>query len=168
LICAGNTSPEQKEPTPFIIEWIPDILPTSHIGELRIKFEYGHQRNGHVEKRPGPRSSHPIAPQPPPLSRAVINAPPGVKLKKIPVPIASSIASSVSGSVVSSSGSSVSIQGLQIPISSMSSMSSPTVMISAASQHQHNQYPHHQGQMEGVEEVVDDMGQVLEVAPFPS
>ena len=40
------------EPTPFIIEWIPDILPITHIGELRIKFEYGHQRNGHVEKRP--------------------------------------------------------------------------------------------------------------------
>ncbi|XP_077992498.1 uncharacterized protein C2orf42-like [Glandiceps talaboti] len=47
----GNTSPDQKEPTPFIIEWIPDILPKSKIGELRIKFEYGHQRNGHVEIR---------------------------------------------------------------------------------------------------------------------
>uniref|UniRef100_A0A8C0QJW2 Putative treble-clef zinc-finger domain-containing protein n=1 Tax=Canis lupus familiaris TaxID=9615 RepID=A0A8C0QJW2_CANLF len=44
----GNTSPDQKEPTPFIIEWIPDILPQSKIGELRIKFEYGHHRNGHV------------------------------------------------------------------------------------------------------------------------
>ncbi|XP_063788160.1 uncharacterized protein C2orf42 homolog [Pseudophryne corroboree] len=42
----GNTSPEQKEPTPFTIEWIPDILPLSKIGELRIKFEYGHHRNG--------------------------------------------------------------------------------------------------------------------------
>lgn len=38
----GNTSPTQKEPTPFIIEWIPNILPHSRIGELRIKFEYGH------------------------------------------------------------------------------------------------------------------------------
>ncbi|KAL3863632.1 hypothetical protein ACJMK2_005382 [Sinanodonta woodiana] len=47
----GNTSSDQKEPTPFIIEWIPDILPKSHIGELRIKFEYGHQRNGHIEHR---------------------------------------------------------------------------------------------------------------------
>lgn len=47
----GNTSPDQKEPTPFVIEWIPDILPKSHIGELRIKFEYGHQRNGVVERR---------------------------------------------------------------------------------------------------------------------
>ncbi|CAI5783407.1 zf-tcix domain-containing protein [Podarcis lilfordi] len=44
----GNTSPDQKEPTPFIIEWIPDILPQSKIGELRIKFEYGHYRNGHT------------------------------------------------------------------------------------------------------------------------
>lgn len=47
----GNTSADQKEPTPFIIEWIPDILPKSRIGELRIKFEYGHQRNGHIEHR---------------------------------------------------------------------------------------------------------------------
>ncbi|XP_074837773.1 uncharacterized protein C2orf42 homolog isoform X3 [Carettochelys insculpta] len=44
----GNTSPDQKEPTPFTIEWIPDILPQSRIGELRIKFEYGHHRNGHT------------------------------------------------------------------------------------------------------------------------
>ncbi|XP_070621338.1 LOW QUALITY PROTEIN: uncharacterized protein C2orf42 homolog [Erythrolamprus reginae] len=52
----GHTSPDQKEPTPFIIEWIPDILPQSKIGELRIKFEYGHYRNGHPadyqEQRP--------------------------------------------------------------------------------------------------------------------
>ncbi|XP_043939061.1 uncharacterized protein C2orf42 homolog isoform X2 [Protopterus annectens] len=45
----GNTTPDQKEPTPFIIEWIPDILPKSKIGELRIKFEYGHQQNGHIQ-----------------------------------------------------------------------------------------------------------------------
>uniref|UniRef100_T1JIW7 SWIM-type domain-containing protein n=1 Tax=Strigamia maritima TaxID=126957 RepID=T1JIW7_STRMM len=47
----GNTSTDQKEPTPFVIEWIPDILPKMKIGELRIKFEYGHQRNGVVENR---------------------------------------------------------------------------------------------------------------------
>ena len=57
---SGNTAPDQKEPTPFIIEWIPDILPRSHIGELRLKFEYGHQRNGHVVKKPLPH----IAPAP--------------------------------------------------------------------------------------------------------
>mgnify|MGYP000284794323 CR=1 FL=1 len=53
MYLTGNTSVDQKEPTPFIIEWIPDILPKSHIGELRIKFEYGHQRNGHIEHRNG-------------------------------------------------------------------------------------------------------------------
>ncbi|XP_033632929.1 uncharacterized protein C2orf42-like [Asterias rubens] len=54
----GHTSPDMTEPTPFIIEWIPEILPVTHIGELRIKFEYGHQRNGHVEKRlPGTKTS---------------------------------------------------------------------------------------------------------------
>ena len=51
---AGLTSPDQKVPTPFVIEWIPDILPKSRIGELRIKFEYGHQRNGQVDHRPSP------------------------------------------------------------------------------------------------------------------
>jgi len=47
----GQTLPDQKELTPFIIEWIPDILPFMKIGELRIKFEYGHQRNGQLEQR---------------------------------------------------------------------------------------------------------------------
>jgi len=47
----GQTLPDQKELTPFTIEWIPDILPFMKIGELRIKFEYGHQRNGQLEQR---------------------------------------------------------------------------------------------------------------------
>jgi len=47
----GQTSPDQKDLTPFIIEWIPDILPLMKIGELRIKFEYGHQRNGQLERK---------------------------------------------------------------------------------------------------------------------
>jgi len=47
----GQTLPDQKELTPFVIEWIPDILPFMKIGELRIKFEYGHQRNGQLEQR---------------------------------------------------------------------------------------------------------------------
>ncbi|OBS64215.1 hypothetical protein A6R68_07250 [Neotoma lepida] len=50
-----NTSPDQKEPTPFIIEWILDILPQSKISELQIKFEYGHHRNGHVADYQDPR-----------------------------------------------------------------------------------------------------------------
>ncbi|XP_059687530.1 uncharacterized protein C2orf42 homolog [Gavia stellata] len=58
----GNTSPTQKEPTPFIIEWIPNILPRARIGELRIKFQYGHH-GGH---RPGPER-RPPAPGEPPL-----------------------------------------------------------------------------------------------------
>nr|XP_013007047.1 uncharacterized protein C2orf42 homolog isoform X2 [Cavia porcellus] len=62
----GNTSPDQKEPTPFIIEWIPDILPQAKIGELRIKFEYGHHRNGHVadyqDQRPPLEQSLELAP----------------------------------------------------------------------------------------------------------
>lgn len=44
----GTPPPGQKEPTPFIIEWIPDILPLSLIGELRIKFEFDHLHNGQL------------------------------------------------------------------------------------------------------------------------
>lgn len=54
ILLLGNTSPDQKEPTPFIIEWIPDILPVMKIGELRINFEYGHQRNGQLDVRSVP------------------------------------------------------------------------------------------------------------------
>ncbi|XP_074664286.1 uncharacterized protein C2orf42 homolog isoform X2 [Strix aluco] len=64
----GNTSPTQKEPTPFIIEWIPNILPQSRIGELRIKFQYGH----HGGPQPGPGHRPPAAMEPalelPPLT----------------------------------------------------------------------------------------------------
>ncbi|EEB17858.1 conserved hypothetical protein [Pediculus humanus corporis] len=42
FIRVGLTSVDQLEPTPFKIEWIPDVLPLSHIGELRIQFEFGH------------------------------------------------------------------------------------------------------------------------------
>lgn len=56
FLVTGNTSPDQKDPTPFIIEWIPDILPKLKIGELRLKFEYGHQRNGQLDYRPPPVS----------------------------------------------------------------------------------------------------------------
>ncbi|KAL4609481.1 hypothetical protein GN956_G23850 [Arapaima gigas] len=49
----GSSSSEQKGPIPFIIEWIPDILPRSRVGELRIRFEYGHQQSGPVEHGDG-------------------------------------------------------------------------------------------------------------------
>lgn len=32
-----------------MIEWIPDVLPRSRMGELRIGFEYGHQQSGQPE-----------------------------------------------------------------------------------------------------------------------
>uniref|UniRef100_A0A674DHB0 Chromosome 2 open reading frame 42 n=1 Tax=Salmo trutta TaxID=8032 RepID=A0A674DHB0_SALTR len=40
---------DQKDPTPFVIEWIPDILPRCRVGELRIRFQYGHQHGGQTE-----------------------------------------------------------------------------------------------------------------------
>jgi len=40
-----------REGIPFVIEWIPDILPQSHIGEMRIQFEFGHQCNGIIQHR---------------------------------------------------------------------------------------------------------------------
>ncbi|XP_065140169.1 uncharacterized protein C2orf42 homolog isoform X2 [Paramisgurnus dabryanus] len=45
----GTCSAEQTDPVPFVIEWIPDILPHSQVGELRIRFEYGHQLGGNPE-----------------------------------------------------------------------------------------------------------------------
>lgn len=32
----------ETTPVPFQLDWIPDLLPVSRIGELRIKFEFGH------------------------------------------------------------------------------------------------------------------------------
>ncbi|KAG1957340.1 C2orf42 [Pimephales promelas] len=52
----GTCAAEQTEPVPFVIEWIPDILPHSQVGELRIKFEYGHQLGSkpeHCNSSPG-------------------------------------------------------------------------------------------------------------------
>ncbi|XP_063977907.1 uncharacterized protein C2orf42 homolog [Diachasmimorpha longicaudata] len=46
----GNTCPDQVEPTPFLIEWIPDILPISKIGELRLRFEFGHVKSEAPQK----------------------------------------------------------------------------------------------------------------------
>ena len=48
----GNTSPNPSEhPVPFIIECTPNVLPNSQVGEQRIKFEFGHSRNGQTDQR---------------------------------------------------------------------------------------------------------------------
>ncbi|XP_056177687.1 LOW QUALITY PROTEIN: uncharacterized protein C2orf42 homolog [Falco biarmicus] len=65
----GNTSPTQKEPTPFIIEWIPNILPQARIGELRIKFQYGH--HGGTATTGGPPDH-----RPPPAMEPALELPP--------------------------------------------------------------------------------------------
>uniref|UniRef100_A0A8C2XRG1 Chromosome 2 open reading frame 42 n=1 Tax=Cyclopterus lumpus TaxID=8103 RepID=A0A8C2XRG1_CYCLU len=43
---------DQKEAAPFVIEWIPDVLPHCHMGELRIAFEFGHHRWRHAPPLP--------------------------------------------------------------------------------------------------------------------
>ncbi|XP_053267974.1 uncharacterized protein C2orf42 homolog [Pleuronectes platessa] len=40
---------DQKEASPFVIEWIPEVLPRCQMGELRISFEFGHQKSGQPE-----------------------------------------------------------------------------------------------------------------------
>ncbi|XP_073333497.1 uncharacterized protein C2orf42 homolog [Pagrus major] len=45
----GPGSADQKEASPFVIEWIPDVLPRCQMGELRISFEFGHQQSGQQE-----------------------------------------------------------------------------------------------------------------------
>lgn len=49
MITTGLCTADQKDPTPFVIEWIPDILPRCRVGELRIRFQYGHQHGGQTE-----------------------------------------------------------------------------------------------------------------------
>lgn len=50
-IFAGAGSADQKGASPFVIEWVPDVLPRCHMGELRISFEFGHQQSGQLEYR---------------------------------------------------------------------------------------------------------------------
>ncbi|XP_013875756.1 uncharacterized protein C2orf42 homolog isoform X2 [Austrofundulus limnaeus] len=45
----GPSTADQKEASPFVIEWIPDVLPHCQMGELRISFEFGHQQSGQLE-----------------------------------------------------------------------------------------------------------------------
>jgi len=45
----GCTSLEPDGKKTFDIEWIPEILPAANMGELRIKFTYGHCKNGVVD-----------------------------------------------------------------------------------------------------------------------
>ncbi|XP_059906523.1 uncharacterized protein C2orf42 homolog isoform X1 [Gadus macrocephalus] len=45
----GTWAEDPKEATPFLIEWTPDLLPLSRLGELRIGFEFGHQQSGQSE-----------------------------------------------------------------------------------------------------------------------
>ncbi|KAM6294626.1 uncharacterized protein C2orf42 homolog [Aegotheles albertisi] len=54
----GHTSPVQKDPTPFVIEWIPNILPRARIGELRLRFQYGHQPGATTGHHPGATTGH--------------------------------------------------------------------------------------------------------------
>ncbi|XP_062269603.1 uncharacterized protein C2orf42 homolog isoform X2 [Platichthys flesus] len=44
-------SADQKEASPFVIEWIPEVLPRCQMGELRISFEFGHQKSGQPESQ---------------------------------------------------------------------------------------------------------------------
>ncbi len=47
----GRMSPSQRDFYPFTIEWIPDVLPSMGVGELRITLTYGHQRDGKEEPK---------------------------------------------------------------------------------------------------------------------
>ena len=45
-IKVGQMTSNPKHVVPFVIEWVPNLLPRIGIGELTIKFEFGHQKNG--------------------------------------------------------------------------------------------------------------------------
>ena len=44
----GQMTANPKHIVPFIIEWVPNLLPRTGIGELTIKFEFGHQQNDEI------------------------------------------------------------------------------------------------------------------------
>ncbi|XP_028318618.1 uncharacterized protein C2orf42 homolog isoform X2 [Gouania willdenowi] len=48
----GPATAEQKEASPFVIQWTPHVLPRCGMGELRISFEFIHQQSGHMETSP--------------------------------------------------------------------------------------------------------------------
>ena len=45
----GQMSSDPKDITPFQIDWTPDLLPKTKVGEMSIQFQYGHQRNGQLD-----------------------------------------------------------------------------------------------------------------------
>ncbi|KAM8872115.1 uncharacterized protein C2orf42 homolog isoform 1-T2 [Synchiropus picturatus] len=46
LLKVGPSADNSSENTPFVIEWIPDVLPRCHMGELRLSFEFQHLQSG--------------------------------------------------------------------------------------------------------------------------
>ncbi|KAF0310324.1 uncharacterized protein FJT64_018660 [Amphibalanus amphitrite] len=52
VLRVGCISAQQQQPTPFIIEWVPAVLPQSQVGELRLQFQFVHQRNGQLVDPP--------------------------------------------------------------------------------------------------------------------
>ena len=45
----GQMTSNPKHVFPFVIEWVPNLLPRIGLGELTIKFEFGHQKNGEID-----------------------------------------------------------------------------------------------------------------------
>ena len=48
-IKVGQMNSNPRNIIPFVIEWVPNLFPRTGIGELTIKFEFGHQKNGEVD-----------------------------------------------------------------------------------------------------------------------
>jgi hypothetical protein len=46
----GKTDLTAKENVPFSIEWIPDILPQTHHGELTLSFQFSHTGPIHTDE----------------------------------------------------------------------------------------------------------------------
>ena len=47
-VSPGCISAQQQQPTAFVIEWVPAVLPQAQVGELRLQFQFVHQRNGQL------------------------------------------------------------------------------------------------------------------------
>lgn len=45
----GYSNSDRKELIPFLIEWIPDLLPKSKVGEVQFRYQFGHLKNGELD-----------------------------------------------------------------------------------------------------------------------
>ena len=102
------------KPCPFTIEWTPNVLPISKMGELRLKFDFEHIHNGQLVKTVSLRDVMPALH----TADTAINNNNSLTIPVLPTPIilsTSSIVPSAAAATVSTSKASTSSSNKQTP-----------------------------------------------------